>query len=179
MSNKIEYNDKTGLLFVITKIKDFLSKKVDKVEGKGLSANDFTDAYKGQLDNLDTALNTKANSANATLTGIPTAPTANEGDNSTQIATTAFVNKAVAAGIASVSTLKFEKVDALPEVGKDGIIYLVPKSETKPQDIYDEYYWTGESFEYMGTTSVDLSGYVLATDLVPIPIDEIEAMFSK
>ena len=33
--------------------------KVDKVAGKGLSANDFTDNYKTKLDNLDTNLNNK------------------------------------------------------------------------------------------------------------------------
>ena len=34
--------------------------KVDKVLGKGLSTNDFTDAYKSKLDNLDSKLNAKA-----------------------------------------------------------------------------------------------------------------------
>ena len=33
--------------------------KVDKVSGKGLSANDFTSEYKTKLDNLDTNLNAK------------------------------------------------------------------------------------------------------------------------
>ncbi len=33
--------------------------KVDKVTGKGLSANDFTSTYKAKLDNLDTNLNNK------------------------------------------------------------------------------------------------------------------------
>lgn len=33
--------------------------KVDKVSGKGLSANDFTSAYKTKLDNLDTNLSDK------------------------------------------------------------------------------------------------------------------------
>lgn len=36
-----------------------LDGKVDKVTGKGLSTNDFTDAYKTELDGLDTALNGK------------------------------------------------------------------------------------------------------------------------
>ena len=34
-----------------------LSGKVDKVNGKGLSTNDFTDAYKTTVDNLNTAVN--------------------------------------------------------------------------------------------------------------------------
>lgn len=36
-----------------------LTNKVDKVSGKGLSANDFTSAYKTKLDNLDANLNNK------------------------------------------------------------------------------------------------------------------------
>ena len=36
-----------------------LTNKVDKVTGKGLSKNDFTDDYKAKLDNLDTNLSGK------------------------------------------------------------------------------------------------------------------------
>ena len=38
---------------------DKVNTKVDKVSGKGLSANDFTSEYKTKLDNLDTNLNNK------------------------------------------------------------------------------------------------------------------------
>lgn len=48
---------------------------------------------------LDTALAAKAPLASPALTGTPTAPTATEGNSSTQIATTAFVTAAVAAVI--------------------------------------------------------------------------------
>ena len=41
------------------KIKAALSKKVDKVSGKGLSTNDFTNNYKSKLDGLDGALSRK------------------------------------------------------------------------------------------------------------------------
>lgn len=40
-----------------------LASKVDKVSGKGLSANDFTDAYKTKLDNVDSAVTTAQESA--------------------------------------------------------------------------------------------------------------------
>ncbi|MBR3208645.1 MAG: hypothetical protein IKF82_00095 [Bacilli bacterium] len=36
--------------------------KVDKISGKGLSKNDFTDTYKDKLDDLDSNLSNKANS---------------------------------------------------------------------------------------------------------------------
>lgn len=40
--------------------------KVDKVTGKGLSTNDFTDVYKKQLDNLPSNLNSKADASDLT-----------------------------------------------------------------------------------------------------------------
>lgn len=40
-------------------LRNLKSKKVDKVEGQGLSSNDFTDDYKEQLDNFTTPLITK------------------------------------------------------------------------------------------------------------------------
>jgi len=61
----------------------------------GLSNVDNTsDLNKPVSTATQTALNLKANLASAPLTGIPTAPTAAAGTNTTQIATTAFVTSA-------------------------------------------------------------------------------------
>jgi hypothetical protein len=56
-------------------------------------------------------------------------------------------------------------VQELPESGEKGIIYLVPKDSAAP-DVYDEYVWvtTTSTFELIGSTRVDLSGYVKNTD---------------
>ena len=56
-------------------------------------------------------------------------------------------------------------VQELPESGEKGIIYLVPKDSAAP-DIYDEYVWvtTTSTFELIGSTKVDLTGYVKNTD---------------
>jgi hypothetical protein len=51
-----------------------------------------------EFNNIATAVATKADLANPTLTGVPAAPTASAGTNTTQIATTAFVTDAVATG---------------------------------------------------------------------------------
>lgn len=48
-----KYLDKTGLERLWTKLKSLLSNKVDKVNGKGLSTNDFTNEYKTKLDGLN------------------------------------------------------------------------------------------------------------------------------
>ncbi|MEG2378037.1 MAG: right-handed parallel beta-helix repeat-containing protein, partial [Clostridia bacterium] len=58
----------------------------------GLSSVDNTsDAAKPVSSATQAALNTKANTASPSLTGTPTAPTAPVGTNTTQLATTAFV----------------------------------------------------------------------------------------
>lgn len=49
-----------------------------------------------------TALDLKANLASPVLSGVPTAPTASAGTNTTQLATTAFVSSSVAAGLPAV-----------------------------------------------------------------------------
>ena len=52
-----------------------LNKKVDKVDGKGLSSNDFTNTYKDKLDNTDTAVTTDSSNlvtSGAVATAIST-----------------------------------------------------------------------------------------------------------
>lgn len=48
------YLDKTGLALVWEKIKNSLSGKVDKIDGKGLSTNDYTSDEKTKLANVAT-----------------------------------------------------------------------------------------------------------------------------
>ena len=74
-----------------------LDSKVDKVVGKNLSTEDFTTAEKTKLASLGGAqdLSLFAPLLSPSLLGIPTAPTATLGTNSTQLATTAFVANAV------------------------------------------------------------------------------------
>ena len=57
---------------------------------KGTEIND-------EFDAIQTAVNSKANTASPALTGTPTAPTATTGTNTTQVATTAFVQAAISA----------------------------------------------------------------------------------
>ncbi len=70
---------------------------------KGTEIND-------EFDAIQTAVNSKANTNNTTLTGTPTAPTATAGTSTTQVATTAFVTSAVTAYDAAltVSTSQIE-----------------------------------------------------------------------
>lgn len=100
-----------------------------------------------------------------TFTGTPAAPTASAGTNTTQIATTAFVTTAVANGIAGITGISYSIVTNLPASGQTGVIYLVANSGSGINS-YDEYIWLGSSFEKIGTTDVDLSGYLQTTSKI-------------
>lgn len=54
VQNKVIYNALTEASRRLTRMSDDIGNKVDKVEGKGLSANDFTNGYKDKLDSAPT-----------------------------------------------------------------------------------------------------------------------------
>ena len=57
-------------------------------------------------------------------------------------------------------------VDALPETGLPNRFYLVPKTEPDTQDLFDEYVWVNDAWEYTATKrlEVDLTDYVKKTN---------------
>ena len=57
-----------------------------------------------EYNNIQTAVNSKADTLSPTLTGTPLAPTATAGTNTTQVATTAFVGTAVTNGVTTERT---------------------------------------------------------------------------
>ena len=92
-SNGSQYARKDGAWAVVT-------------GGSGSAAwGGITGTLSAQTD-LNTALGLKSPLASPTFTGTPAAPTATTGTNSTQIATTAFVQSAVIAGTAHAETLQ-------------------------------------------------------------------------
>ena len=127
---------------------------------------------------INTALGTKAALASPTFTGTPKAPTASAGTNTTQIATTAFVATAIANAISGITGISFEVVQTLPSTGDTGTIYLVAHSHGT-QDIYDEYIYVNNGWEKIGNTDIDLSGYMLKTDMVAITNAEIDTIVAE
>lgn len=67
--------------------------------------------------------------------------------------------------IGSIEQLHFEIVEQLPSTGSSNIIYLVPRSESEESNVYDEYIYTNNDWEKIGSTDIDLSGYVTTSDL--------------
>lgn len=67
--------------------------------------------------------------------------------------------------IEKASSLKKEVVTLLPATGKDDVIYLVKDPEGQDNNNYLEYLWLNGKYELIGSTQVDLSGYVTSSDL--------------
>lgn len=89
--------------------------------------------------------------------------------------------------VGAIVGFDFQIVDALPDVseGKKGVIYLVPMAEgdnvTADDNIYTEYILITNaddvsSFEMIGTTKMDLTGYLQEVDIVAITDEEIDAI---
>lgn len=62
--------------------------------------------------------------------------------------------------IEKASSLKKEVVTSLPTTGKDDVIYLVKDEKGKDNNNYLEYLWLNGKYELIGSTQVDLSGYM-------------------
>lgn len=86
-----------------------------------------------------------------------------------------FVTKA----IADISGFHAEIVSELPETGKTNILYLVAKTEAASGDGYDEYLYINGAWERVGSTDIDLSGYVQASEMHAITNTEITAIVNQ
>ena len=80
-----------------------------------------------------------------------------------EIANRTSEDATLSARIDALSGLEYEVVQQLPATGRKSVIYLVPQDRQAP-DVYDEYLWVNTAFERIGSTAVDLTGYVKNTD---------------
>jgi hypothetical protein len=200
-----EYLDKAGATLLIQKTKAGLAKKVDAVSGKVLSTNDYTTAEKNKLAGIAAGAQVNAittvkvngreltpDTNKAVDVTVPTKTSQLTNDsgfqNATQVKATVTgqgyqtqsqVQSLINSAVGNVTSIRYEKVTSLPATGATGVIYLVAHSHGT-QDIYDEYIWIADTktFEKIGNTDIDLSGYVKTTDLTAITTDELNAMWS-
>ena len=85
----------------------------------------------------------------------------------------------VTAAIADITGFHAEIVTELPETGKTNILYLVAKTEAASGDGYDEYLYINGAWERVGSTDIDLSGYVKASEMHAITNTEITAIVNQ
>lgn len=85
----------------------------------------------------------------------------------------------VTAAIADITGFHAEIVTELPAVGQTNILYLVAKSSAASGDGYDEYLYINRAWERVGSTDIDLSGYVQASEMHAITNSEITAIVNQ
>ena len=85
----------------------------------------------------------------------------------------------VTAAIAGISGFHAEIVSELPASGQPNILYLVAKSSAASGDGYDEYLYINGAWERVGSTDIDLSGYVQASEMHAITNTEISDIINQ
>lgn len=145
--------------FVQQKLDPIVDGKVDKVTGKALSTNDFTNAYKETVDSLKTTvdgLTATGGQANVIETvkvnGTALTPDASKAVN---IDLSGYATKS---DVSAIPKFAVSVVDELPTENISGTtIYLVPNSGSGT-NAHDEFIYAGGAWELLGTTQVDISG---------------------
>ena len=157
-----------------------LDKKVNAVEGKGLSTNDYTTAEKNKLAGIAAGAEVNVNadwnasSGDAQILNKPTTLssfTNDEGfiDNTVSnlanyyLKTETYTQTEINNLIGNIATITISAVNSLPERGQSNVIYLTPKVDGSATNVKDEYLWTGSAFEKIGDTEIDLSNYLTKT----------------
>lgn len=130
-------------------LKTDLKTLVPKVDGKGLSTNDYTNAAKAKVDAIPT-------NPKYTDTRYDLSPYAKK----SELMTESTVNSL----IAKSTKLKKEVVTALPSTGKDDVLYL-KKDGNDVNNSYVEYMWINGAWEIIGNTKIDLNPYAKKTDI--------------
>ena len=101
------------------------------------------------------------------------------GSTNDHAAGTKAVYDFVTAAIAGVSTFHAEIVNSLPSTGASNILYLVSKTSSESGNVYDEYLYIGGAWELVGSTGMDLSGYVKSSEMHALTNSEITAIIDQ
>lgn len=120
---------------------------------------------------IKSALRTKAD-----VDDIPTK--VSELLNDSKFQTETQVGNAITEALKDITGVKFEIVQALPATGAAGTIYLVPHVHGD-KDIYDEYVFVNSKWEKLGSTDIDLSGYVLRSDMHELTAEEVTTIWDS
>ena len=166
MPSPITIVDLDGLRYYNTKVDSKLNNKVDKVDGKGLSSNDYTNSEQSKLSNIEAnaqvniieSISVNGTPSTITSKGVNiTVPTNNNQlTNGAGYQTASEVSTAISTAIANSQKISKELVDELPATGQENVIYLVPNGKSG-RNVKDEYIWINNSWEQIGSSDVDLS----------------------
>ena len=88
------------------------------------------------------------------------------------------VSTLIANAVKDIQGITYTVVTELPSTGEAGVIYLISNNGANP-NIYDEYIYVNNKFEKIGTTDVDLNGYVQTSDIIAITNSEIDTVWDS
>ena len=97
----------------------------------------------------------------------------------TEVYTKGETDTAISTAIGSITQIRYEIVQELPQVGENGVIYLVLYAEGPQGNIYQEWIWLSSAnrYETLGSTNqIDLTNYVTFDDLSAITNQEIDTI---
>jgi len=192
-----KYVNQTGLSYFYGRLQNIfqtkvdttaaLNLKVDKIDGFGLSSNDYTTVDKTKVAGIQAGaqanvievvnVNGIARPIVAKEVDITVPTNTNQLTNDSDFQNGTQVQSAITSALSGITGVTFEVVTSLPATGSAGTIYLLANSGTAP-NIYDEFIYVNSNWEKIGTTDVDLSGYWSRTDLVAITTAEIDTITS-
>lgn len=132
---------KNDTLVVQSELNQIYNNKVDKVSGKGLSTNDYTDADKNKLSKLENYELPVA--ATNTLGGVKVAQKTEDmtqeiGADANGRLYTKSAEDVVNTALENFHSFNIDVVDQLPDAGEDYTFYLVPKASGNG---YEKYWW--------------------------------------
>lgn len=187
---------------IVSNVTSNLENKVDKVNGKSLSTNDFTTAYMNKLNGIASGAEVNVQSDwSQTITTkddyIKNKPTKlsdftndqnfidNTVNNLTNyyLKSNTYTKTEVNNLISSIVTLNIVVVQALPTTNiSQTTIYLVPKSTTQTNNAYDEYInldGTTSGWEKIGDTEIDLSNYYTISQVDNLLSNKVDKVSGK
>lgn len=163
--------------------------KVDKVDGKGLSTNDYTTTEKNKLAGI--AAGAQVNVVtDASSSGSGASQTMSVSKGSTTYTTytkaaldTSLGTKADASTVYTKTEIDQKLSGAMDYKGTKATVADLPSSGNKNGDVWHvtadggEYAWNGSAWEELGSV-IDLSGYVEDDDLGLATTADIDALFA-
>ena len=191
----IKYTGKNTLIYLLTLIKNnFVKKDGNKV----LSDNNLTDELLAKIQNNGDVNVIESISVNGSAVApdgnkninisVPEVCTniAADATNDVKAASPKAVKTYVSEAIADIQGIEYkiladgEYADGIPTLasGEPGVIYLVPNSDNA-NNSYIEFIYDGAKFEKIGTTDVNLDGYVLESELVEFTNEEIDEIYNS
>lgn len=163
--------DDNGLLYLLTLLKD----KIDNAGEDNVIEVIKRNGTVLQIDSSDKSVNILV-PTDAEIEALISTALANGND---PYKTQSGVQQMIDDELADITGIDFQIVSTLPASGVKGTIYLV--GDDTP---YDEYVWiepTGGTayWEQIGSTSIDLSGYVQASEMHALTNAEIDTIFNQ